>query len=472
MILLGPVSTYAAMTTDRPTVGIQLFGDDHVSSVQVANNSTFSPSETYDYSPEKSMIQWNVCFPATTCSGGLKTVYVRYLDSNRQVLGTATQQVDYQKPTPKKEIVNPIQKQPDPIIPPRDIESEVSNSIPDVQPVETLVGGCTDPVAKNYTVGNDYNDGSCVYQQHQQQRSQHSQVSPIILSTGVIVGIMQTLFLFGGFGIKLVELPLMITRFFSQFLIFIGARKKPKHWGSVIDSVSGAGLDPAVVTVFDQSDHEIKNTITDIEGRFGFLIPAGSYRLTAQKTHYQFPADHGYRGEWITMHTDDVAVIDIPLKNIQNDWNEQEKKRTLPFWKIYRNLIHGCLSCILVAICIYALYQYITYPTLLHGFSIVMNGVFLILSRITRQNRSFGLVYTKENHQPVSGTLHIAHTTTPTVLIKKVVIDDHGRYYCLLVKGDYTITVFDRSGVQIHTEQIIARNGILKKDFTVTLLAK
>ena len=121
--------------------------------------------------------------------------------------------------------------------------------------------------------------------------------------------------------------------------VIVFARKKIK--GVVYDSSNKEPLDPVYVSVIDtKTNTEVANQITDLWGRFGFVLNAGTYKVVAQKTHYQFPSqklsgvvsdeiyDNLYFGQpFQVIDEQHVVAMNIPMDKIETDWNQQEKHR-------------------------------------------------------------------------------------------------------------------------------------------------
>jgi hypothetical protein len=463
-LLCTPLFAWAMVTSHEPVVALGLSGGTEVGFVRVSNSESFLTFKEFPYDSQKPIINWDICYPKQTCSFGNKMVFVEYLDHQKRILATVSQVVNYRSNTLP---TIPQQNNPKQVISPLDIP--VEPAIETFEPKQitpesnTIVPGCTDSKAVNFFKDANQDNGSCVF-------PPVVKTSPTVgLTSGLIIGGLQTIFLFTGYGMRVAEIPLLVSRFFSQLLFFIGARKKPKQWGTVIDSVSGQGLDPVVVSLFDQSNNEVKNAITDIGGRFGFLVPAGTYRLTAQKTHYQFPSENGYHGEWFSITTDQIVNIDIPLQPIQPDWNEEEKKKYhLSRWELYRKQIALLFSILFFVSFGYTLFVFTEQPSLVHGLFVIINFIFLILRTIGFMSKPFGIVYDKINKKPLEqAVLKFSFTQTPSIVIKKITTDFFGRYYGLLSAGDYVVTVVDKSNTIIATDHVSVRSHIFKKDFAI-----
>jgi hypothetical protein len=363
-LLFLPLYSFG-MTTNQSSVVLSLSTGDEIGFVQISNQESFEIFKEFIFNPEKSTIRWDICYLQKTCSPGQKKVFVRYLDHQKNILGVAEKTINYQKQITKSVV---------PLSPPVDTPTELSPEPPIVsvsdEPVigedVTKIPGCTQISAQNYDPSATIDNGSCV----SVSRNYHIP----ILSVGLIAGIVQTIFAIGSFGVSLVEVPLFISRMVSQFFIFIGARKKPKHWGTIIDHDSGAGLDPVVVSLFSH-EKKIASVITDMEGRFGFLVPAGIYRLVPEKTHYQFPVMNTsqYQGEDFSIGENDIVDLDIPMERMTADWNEQEKNNIIPIWKRKRKIIDRFFLVIFLGVAFYSGLQFLQIPNILNGFFFGMN---------------------------------------------------------------------------------------------------
>ena len=81
---------------------------------------------------------------------------------------------------------------------------------------------------------------------------------------------------------------LIIIRMFGFFLEAFGLRKKNRSWGTVYDSITKRPLDPVYVALIDiGTGKQVASAITDIDGRYGFLVLPASIasRQRRQTTH-------------------------------------------------------------------------------------------------------------------------------------------------------------------------------------------
>lgn len=250
------------------------------------------------------------------------------------------------------------------------------------------------------------------------------------------------------------SMPSFTGRVFFLFLpVFTNRAKKEKPWGVVYDSVTKQPIDPAMVTisVHENGVGEFKQTrVTDIQGRFSFLITPGRYVITAEKTNYLFPSSiikgaqdgkykNVYHGEVFEVENPYIVNLNIPMDPQGFDWNQSIKggtpQRVLELLNENKRSIligAGLLSTVLI---------YLFLPmalTLLVGGFYAFNMLFIktyieqklwgtVIYRITKEPAPRLII--KAIRKPFN--LTVAHTTS----------DHLGRYFLLLAQGAYTIQV-------------------------------
>jgi hypothetical protein len=119
----------------------------------------------------------------------------------------------------------------------------------------------------------------------------------------------------------------------------LGLRKKIRPWGVVYDSITKQPLDPALVSLRNLKNEEISSAITDIDGRYGFFMEPGEYKIVVNKTNYVFPSknlfgatrdelyDNLYFAENFKIEEfGEIISKNIPLDPVKFDWNEFAKK--------------------------------------------------------------------------------------------------------------------------------------------------
>lgn len=279
------------------------------------------------------------------------------------------------------------------------------------------------------------------------------------------------------------DVPLLILRNLSTFftLGFIRRRKNEK-WGTVYDSKTLRPLDPAVVTLFDESGKVVKTQITDLDGRFGFFVQPGIYSLTAQKGHHSFPAhtdpvldplyQEHYYGAPIVMTEAGTLIKDIPLDPTDFDWNEQEKykKGLYRFYsRLDRPLAYASLL-LTIAGAVFAVVSVVVDP---EPFNYFLLAIYTIV----------GLYYLVVGAPRLYGRVNYATQSIPNALIRArlpgntsggphTVTDHLGRYYLLLPPGEmFNVSVEqklpDDTYSTVWQGEMHPERGYLNKDISI-----
>lgn len=247
--------------------------------------------------------------------------------------------------------------------------------------------------------------------------------------------------------------PSLTARIFFPLIGILGIDRKAKPWGLVYDARTKQPIDPAVVTI---STHEngvgefTQTRITDIQGRFSFLIAPGHYIIKAQKTNYVFPSSivkgqtdgrfqNVYHGEIIEVTNPDIINLNIPMDPMSFDWNQSIKPKNkniiLNFAKEKGRLI------LIITGTLTSVISYALSPLALNLVPLLIYPLSLTFIKTNIQRKMWGVVYSKKTKEPVRGVevqavnkavnLTLAHTTT----------DHLGRYFLLLSQGTYTLKV-------------------------------
>lgn len=409
------------------------------------------------------------------------------------------------------------------------------NGVCTLPPTTTPVSGCTNPAAVNYNSSATVNDGSCYFPINSNPTPPVNPTtppinvtpttptppgggggvppvapgnapgsSPIQVSPGGPIGIssLTTLTGINGFlgelptswkwilpliGILglLGSLPGLITRLSNLLLGFFFGRKKQR--GIVYDSVTKEPIDPAIVSVIDIiTGKEILNQITDVHGRYGFILKKGSYKMIVRKTHFQFPSvklagktkdevyDHLYFGEVFTIENEeDVVTMNIPMDPLATDWNQEVKRKkrkgVLQFliksqafmWIAEILFVIGFVVSLIIA-------HY--YP---NWWNILMVALYVIIGIFQFSGFgpvSFGRI--KKNNSPLPYGIVRVYNANLNREIAHTVTSDRGDYYVLVPKGHYYVTVDSKNDDGTHTNVftsgvINANRGLVNRSFDI-----
>ncbi len=282
------------------------------------------------------------------------------------------------------------------------------------------------------------------------------------------------------------DIILETRRAWGLLLTFLGLRKRRKSWGTVYDSVTKRPLDPACVTAIDELGKEVSDSITDLDGRYGFLLPPGTYTLRAEKTNYLFPSKRMggvqidemyvglYYGAPITVKSGQVIELNIPMDPLAFDWNEFAKEKQLlsNFHAPNERTSAFIQGIFFFAGIVLTIFSIINSPT---TFNFIILIAYILLSLFYvfgSKGRSSGTVRDVRTGQPLSFSLIKVYGSDKSTIIKSVVADAEGRYYCLVPPGDFTVEIekknLDESYTKVYSRRVSTnQKGIINEKFEV-----
>ncbi|OGI81190.1 hypothetical protein A3B93_00420 [Candidatus Nomurabacteria bacterium RIFCSPHIGHO2_02_FULL_42_24] len=268
----------------------------------------------------------------------------------------------------------------------------------------------------------------------------------------------------------------------------LGVRKRARPWGTVYDSITKQPLDPAVVVLYDLNGREITTSITDLDGRFGFLVQPGVYKVVPHKTNYTFASEklsgksrdelyHDlYFGDYFEVKEESQVIArNLPMDPVKFDWNEfaKNKQKLMKFYSRRDRILARVTTIFFFFGFFVALAAVLSIPK---TYNIVIFSLYLVLVFIRRvglKTRAFGQVTDSEGN-PLSFSLIKVFSADLKNQITQRATDKYGRYFCLVPNGSYCVTIErkleDGSYTQIFASEPISINaGIIKKDFKVGL---
>ncbi len=307
-----------------------------------------------------------------------------------------------------------------------------------------------------------------------------------ITTAGVVGGGVAASSVFILNGTTVLDILFFPLKLWGLLLSALGLRKRNRPWGTVYDSVTKQPIDPAYVTLKKIGSQEETMSITDLDGRYGFLVSPGKYTLTANKTNYTFPSkkllgrsadalyNNLYFGEELEAPVAGAVISkNIPLDPDKFDWNEFVKgqKKMMKFYSRREKIIRIATNWIFRIGFIVSLLSLflVTAP-----YNFIIFGLYLLLTIL----RKFGLkqkalgYLTEKDGTPLSFAVIRIFSPELDIEITNKVADKIGRYYCLVPKGKYLLKVEkkndDESYSVVYTSPIIdASNGIINRNFIV-----
>ena len=309
-------------------------------------------------------------------------------------------------------------------------------------------------------------------------------LAPIGSAVGIISGVTETLIITTGVQ-SVYDVYLIFVRFAGAILGFLGLRRKRKPWGTVYDAVTKRPIDPAYLIV-TKDGKDVTEAITDLDGRYGFLLPSGTYKIKADKTNYIFPSknlvgktvdelySNLYFGEEILTVEGEVITRNIPLDPIGFDWNEFVKNKQALF-RLYsrrerfKTIIFDSLYLIGF---VSTVFSTIISPSTLN-FGILFLYVALFVFHFSWKT-TFKAVTIKSlsTNEPYPFAIVRVFTARLNQEIKRVVTDRLGRFYLLVSPGKYYFTVDakqeDSSYKRVYrSPELYLQKGILKDDVLI-----
>ncbi len=312
-------------------------------------------------------------------------------------------------------------------------------------------------------------------------------VAKTVTTAGVVVGggaVASSLVALNGFVVT--DLFFLPVRLWGLLMSVLGLKKRNRPWGTVFDSVTKQPLDPAYVTLKNLDTQVETTSITDLDGRYGFLVAPGRYSLTANKTNYDFPSlklhgqteDALYRnlylgGEITVMDFGSVISKNIPLDPQKFDWNEfvKEQKKIMKFYSRRQKIIKivndwlfrlGFVISLVSLFLVPAPYNYIIF-----GLYILL----IILRRFGLRTKALGSL-TEADGNPLSFAIVRVFDRELNVEIVNKVADKFGRYFCLVPPGEYYVKIEKKNDDESYTTiftspAFTAKGGIINKNFVI-----
>jgi len=254
----------------------------------------------------------------------------------------------------------------------------------------------------------------------------------------------------------------MLTRIFYWVFFAVGLRGKKKFWGVVYDSKTKQPLDPVIVKLISAGDaHEVHTCITDMEGRYGFLVDPGKYKILPKRSNYIFPSSRVagsedgnfkdiYHGEFFEVSGGaEVVAPNIPMDQITADWNQQAKAKILKYKSFWRTLFFVLLTLVFWAG--FALVLFFLFLDFKQDLAITQRGWFLafcaylfvfILNGIIPQTRLWGQVVDKNTGQPFSNLLlELKNPILPDLFMARTQTTEEGRFFLRVNPGNYTLEI-------------------------------
>ncbi|MFZ1735664.1 MAG: fibronectin type III domain-containing protein, partial [Candidatus Moraniibacteriota bacterium] len=252
-------------------------------------------------------------------------------------------------------------------------------------------------------------------------------------------------------------------------------RRKTKEWGTVFDAVTKRPV-PGVIVFLKGAEKEntISTCVTDSEGRYGFFVNAGLYKLSILKGKYVLKSDcesdplYGtlYGGTDISVLADSAVIVqNIALDPGNFDWKSFAEKTIASSRSRFRRTLKYIFLPLFFLGFLYTIFVTTRIPSLTNVvFFIVYFGLSLYL--LSRKRRQYGVVSRNKTPVPFAQV----ELRNEGNRIAFAVTDLLGRYFLLVPPGSYTATVegetINRASFK-RNEFMYLPHGVLAKDWEV-----
>lgn len=278
-------------------------------------------------------------------------------------------------------------------------------------------------------------------------------------------------------------------RLLNLIPIWLGIKRKRRPWGTVYDSITKQPLDPVYLTLVDKNGKKVAETISDIDGRFGFLVTPGVYSISARKTDYEFPSsklggktedtvhDNLYFGNQIQVtKEDEIIVKNIPMDNKNFNWNEFAKSQNASLLKFYSKfeIFLAKLANLMFYVGFFAnlFFLYSVGPTTLNIIVLCFYSLIILLKIFGVKVRKPGYVFGPDGN-PMSHAIIKVFSDKFNVEVARAVSGKTGKYYTLLPKGNYYLEIYKKTGEDSYekvfkSHSFKSRKGYLSRNFKLS----
>lgn len=279
----------------------------------------------------------------------------------------------------------------------------------------------------------------------------------------------------------------IILRLWSLFLYGVGFNKWHHPWGTVYDSETKEPIHGVVVFLMDVDNNVVAKSITDVDGRYGFLVDSGFYHITVKKDGYIFPSsklfgkgfdevyNNLYFGNFIEIkNAGEVISKNIPMYHKDFNWSDfaKSEQHKFHFYHSGDRALGQIINVAFVVGFLTSLFNLLTQEIKIYNILlfVIYIAVFILNRRQFGKNIE-GSVFFKDKNLPVAyGLLRVYSEDGVEVLHK--VISRIGKYYCLLPNGIYKVSIeqknADSSYTKIYEEnKVEVKRGYLSQDFIV-----
>ncbi len=347
--------------------------------------------------------------------------------------------------------------------------------------INGLTNGVKDIISNPFSVAKDIAEGTKQFVNTDTGSAVTKTISTLGVATGLSLPVAAA-------SVSISDFWLSFLRLLGFFLELSGLKRKNRPWGTVYDSITKRPLDPAVVSLINtETNVEVDSAITDIDGRYGFLVLPGKYRIETKKTNYTSPSlkmmgklfdevynDLYFGGELVIINENETITKNIPMDPLSFNWNEFAKtKMDVNKFMKGSDVTWARISKILFSIgaivsLIALIYAPVPYNYIIFGLYVVA----YVLNYVVFKTKKSGRIAEKNTNIPLSFAIVNIFREGEDAPFAKKIADKFGGYYALLPNGKYYIKVEKKNDDETYTEVLktsvldVAK-GILNLDFKI-----
>lgn len=263
-----------------------------------------------------------------------------------------------------------------------------------------------------------------------------------------------------------------------------------RTWGIVYDSVTKEPIDPAYVTVKSRLGNTVATALTDLDGRFGIILPIGTYTLTVEKTNYIFPSrnllDQNTDGYYTDLYfgnpievtkSERMLALAVPMDPIASDWNQEEKKRKSISLRSSdrRDFRNTSLVYFLIAGLLVVSRYLVIGSTLSKQLVVIYFGLFIagiIYSLLKPASYFHSVIIEKSTGKPLGFARVKVFKKINNMQVASKISSYNGQFVCLVPNGIYYVTIEKRDSLGIYnlvqtSPQFEVIDGSINRRFVV-----
>ncbi len=231
-------------------------------------------------------------------------------------------------------------------------------------------------------------------------------------------------------GTSLISL-LFYPSLVPYLLGWLRGEHKRKDWGLVYDRQTMQPIAFASIKVYDKSEKLVQQTLSNMNGKYGFVIGKGSYILETHHSDYQIASMR------IDIQEESSLTVDIAL-------NEKGAKHISYLRKIKLNW-KNVLTMFFYIGFIFSLTLFVINPNSLRFTIVLLYTLQILLLKISSQPRNWGYIYNSLNHKRIPGAFVRLFERESGRQVNVQISDAQGRFGFNNTKGNFELSI-DKPG--------------------------